>query len=626
MLKWSSPGELSEGQTYLSTYLLDRLAQLGVKPMFGVPGDFNLVFLDEVEKHSKIEWLGCCNELNASYAADGYARTKQSQLNRIHEGRESDSIPGEKNGSDNKNKTQGGVKGLAALLTTFGVGELSAVNGIAGAYAERVPIIHIVGVPSTKLQKNKALLHHTLGNGQFEVYEQAASGVTCAQAFLSSAENAAQEIDRILYKALETARPAYLTLPTDLVYAPVDASRLRTPIVPHLVGYEETDVLPTGKRVADEIQERTNFVVKEISRLWEQAKNPIILIDACAIRYGVGHLARDLVQATGVKFFTTPMGRNAIDEDPSQGFGGVYVGAITEENVKATVEATDLCLMIGALKSDFNAGGFSYTFPTEQTIELHSDHTTVQYGKFDEVSFHTLLPALASTLKSKRDATQAPRDGGLDIKIPEGPKNEMVKQEAFWPMIGSFLQENDIVVAETGTSSFGMISTALPKGATLVSQVLYGSIGWATGSTLGCLLAAKESPVPRRVILFTGDGSIQLTVQDIATMLKHNLKPILVVLNNDGYTIERLIHGKQAAYNDISAWNWQGLLDFFDATGQIPKKSWKASTRGELEEILKNEDFKKADKCQLLEVMMEKLDAPAALIKQGEMSAKLNAA
>lgn len=101
-------------------------------------------------------------------------------------------------------------------------------------------------------------------------------------------------------------------------------------------------------------------------------------------------------------------------------------------------------------------------------------------------------------------------------------------------MIGSFLQENDIVVAETGTSSFGMISTALPKGATLVSQVLYGSIGWATGSTLGCLLAAKESPVPRRVILFTGDGSIQLTVQDIATMLKHNLKPILVVLNNDG--------------------------------------------------------------------------------------------
>ncbi|GAA6020346.1 hypothetical protein JCM11491_000321 [Sporobolomyces phaffii] len=622
----SSPGPLAPGETYLATYLLDRLAQLGVGPFFGVPGDFNLVFLDEVEKHDKIEWLGCCNELNASYAADGYARVKQSQLNRLHEGRQTDSTPGSKTGSDDENKTQGGVKGLAALLTTFGVGELSAVNGIAGAYSERVPIIHVVGVPSTKLQKNKALLHHTLGDGQFNVFEQASKGITCAQAFLSSADHAASEIDRILLKALETARPAYLTLPTDLVYAPVDASRLETPIVPHLVGYEETDILPTGKKVADEVQDRTDFVVQEIARLWDEARNPIILIDACAIRYGVGHLARDLVQATGVQFFTTPMGRNAIDEDPAAGFGGVYVGEITEEKVKAVVESTDLCLMVGALKSDFNTGEFSYKFPTQQTIELHSDHTIVQYGSYPEVSFHTLLPALASTLKSKRDLKKAPHDAGLDIEIPDGPKDEMIKQDAFWPMIGSFLQEGDIVVAETGTSSFGIISTRLPKGATLISQVLWGSIGYAGGATLGCLMAARESPTPRRVILFTGDGSIQLTVQDIATMLKHGLKPILVVLNNDGYTIERLIHGKTAGYNDISSWNWQGLLDFFDASGEIPKRSWQANTRGELEAILGDAEFAKADRCQLLEVKMEKLDAPAALIKQGELSAKLNAA
>ncbi|GAA5869231.1 hypothetical protein JCM16303_000400 [Sporobolomyces ruberrimus] len=622
----SAPGELKDGQTYFSTYLLDRLAQLGVKPMFGVPGDFNLVFLDEVEKHDKIEWLGCCNELNAAYASDGYARVKQSQLNRIHEGRQASSTPGEKNGADNENKTQGGVKGLAALLTTFGVGELSAVNGIAGAYSERVPIIHIVGVPSTKLQKNKALLHHTLGDGKFNVFEEASRGITCAQAFLSSADNAAQELDRILLQALETARPAYLTLPTDLVYAPVDASRLETPIVPHNVGFEETDVLPTGKKVADEAQARMSFVVKEIERLWENAKNPIILLDACAIRYGVGHLARDLVQATGVKFFTTPMGRNAIDEDPNNGFGGVYVGEITDEKVKDVVESTDLCLMVGALKSDFNTGEFSYKFPTEQTIELHSDHTIVQFATYPEVSFHTLLPALAGTLKKKDKLANAPRDGGLEIKVPDGPKDEMVKQDAFWPMIGEFLQEDDIIVAETGTSSFGIISTALPKGATLISQVLWGSIGYAGGSTLGCLMAAKESPTPRRVILFTGDGSIQLTVQDISTMLKHGLKPILVILNNDGYTIERLIHGKTASYNDISSWNWQGMLDFFDASGEIPKRSWQANTRGELEDILKNEDFKKADRCQLLEVKMEKLDAPVALIKQGELSAKLNAA
>ncbi|GAA5822122.1 hypothetical protein JCM10212_005920 [Sporobolomyces blumeae] len=626
----SSPGTLARGQTYLATYLLDRLAQLGVKPMFGVPGDFNLVFLDEVEKHKEIEWLGCCNELNAAYAADGYARVKQSQLNRINEGRQADSVPGRATRTtrdgDEENKTQGGVKGLAALLTTFGVGELSAVNGVAGAYSERVPIIHIVGVPSTKLQKNKALLHHTLGDGKFNVFEEASRGITCAQAFLSSADHAAQEVDRVLLAALHTARPAYLTLPTDLVYAPVDAARLETPIVPRSVGYGETDTLPTGKKVADEVQERTEFVVKEITRLWDNAKEPIFLIDACAIRYGVGHLVRELVAATGVKFFTTPMGRNAIDEDSANGFGGVYVGDVTDDAVKAQVEQTDLCIQVGGLKSDFNTGEFSYPFKTEETVELHSDHTQVQYGTYPDVSFHTLLPALAQTLKPKRDLTKPIEDAGLDVKIPDGPKDEMVKQEAFWPMMGEFFQEDDIIVAETGTSSFGMIGTKLPKGATFVSQVLWGSIGYAGGATLGCLMAAKESPKPRRVILFIGDGSLQLTVQEIATMLRNGLKPILVVLNNDGYVIERLIHGESANYNEISGWNWQKTFEFFDASNAIPKRSWLAETRGELERILSDDAFRKADRAQLLEVRMGRLDAPKALIKQGELSAKLNAA
>ena len=155
------------------------------------------------------------------------------------------------------------------------------------------------------------------------------------------------------------------------------------------------------------------------------------------------------------------------------------------------------------------------------------------------------------------------------MHIPDGPKDKMVTQAAFWPMMGQFLREDDIVVAETGTSSFGMIGTPLPKGATFVSQVLWGSIGWAGGSTLGALLAAEESPKPRRgggfpggggglwggggggpgggggggkappkprrVVVFTGEGSLQLTAQEVSTMVRLNLKPILVVLNNDGY-------------------------------------------------------------------------------------------
>lgn len=197
------------------------------------------------------------------------------------------------------------MRGLGALLTTQGVGELSAINGIgaslspnpmlksgstssrltstaapstAGAYAERVPVIHVAGVASTKLQKSRAVLHHTLGDGFTNVFEQAHSGITCARAFLQKAEDAASEIDRILLAALTTARPAYLTLPTDLVFVPVDKKRLETPIIPDSVAFENKDVLPTGKKVQDETKKRLEFVVKEIERLWEGAEDPIVLV------------------------------------------------------------------------------------------------------------------------------------------------------------------------------------------------------------------------------------------------------------------------------------------------------------------------------------------------------------
>lgn len=168
-----------------------------------------------------------------------------------------------------------------------------------------------------------------------------------------------------------------------------------------------------------------------------------------------------------------------------------------------------------------------------------------------------------------------------------------------------------------------MIGVPLPHNATFVSQVLWGSIGWTGGATLGALMAATEATYDRRVILFIGDGSLQLTVQEIATMIRHGLKPIIVVLNNDGYVIERLIHGKERVYNDISSWKWQKLLELFNANGQNQTKSWLANTRGELEEILNNAEFKKADRIQLLEVKMDRLDAPRALQLQAELVRRL---
>src|SRR5476651_1670959 len=170
-------------------YLLDRLSFSGISELFGVPGDYNLQFLDSVISHQEITWVGCTNELNAAYGADGYARRK----------------------------------GAAALLTTFGVGELSALNGLAGSYAEYLPVIHIVGAPALSSQRKGELLHHSLGDGNFSHFAKMSQPVSVAQGLLTP-ENALEEIDRVITQALYHSRPGYLLLPSDVSALPV-ASR-----------------------------------------------------------------------------------------------------------------------------------------------------------------------------------------------------------------------------------------------------------------------------------------------------------------------------------------------------------------------------------------------------------------
>ncbi|GAA6040741.1 hypothetical protein JCM8097_003274 [Rhodosporidiobolus ruineniae] len=608
----SQPPSLPAGQTSLAQYLLDRLAQLGVKTFFGVPGDFNLTFLDVLEADERIKWIGCCNELNASYAADGYSRVKQAQLSRSP-------------------STRGGVQGLSALLTTYGVGELSCVNGIAGAYAERVPIIHLVGAPSTKLQNGTLMLHHTLGNpgGAFDVFKNATSEMTCAQAYLSSAASAAEEIDRVLLAALKTARPGYITLPTDLVFAPVDASRLETPLVVPTVEGGPGALSGGNKAVSGETQERLEFVTNEVQRLWEEAKDPVVIVDACAIRYGAGHLVRQLVEATGVRWYVTPMGRTLLDEDPSNGFGGVYIAQLSDEGIREAVEKTDLAIMVGAIRSDLNTGLWSSTIKTKNIIELHSTCTFVQYATYPDVSFQLLLPVLARVLPFKPDLRKELPLAPPLPPLPTGSPNDEIKHSVLWPLVGRFLRENDIVVAEVGTAAFGLLTLPLPKGATILNQILWGSIGWTPGATLGALLAAQESPVPRRVVLFVGDGSLQLSVQEIATMIRYGLKPIIVLLNNED-TIERMINGPEAEYNDIALFNWSHLLPFFSppssSSSKPAGKTHLASNRGELEAILADPDFGAANEIQLLEVKVGKLDAPKALYRLGEVTRQVNSA
>ena len=224
------------------------------------------------------------------------------------------------------------------------------------------------------------------------------------------------------------------------------------------------------------------------------------------------------------------------------------------------------------------------------------------------------------------------------LKVQDGPKmtsnkipdeyKDMTKDVDIthgwlWPRMGQWLQEDDIVITDTGTASFGVWETRFPKGVTSINQVLWGSIGYSVGSCQGAALAAKESG-NRRTILFVGDGSFQLTGQEVSTMIRHDLKPIIFCICNDGYTIERYIHGMDAEYNDIQPWNYKDLVPAFGAKpGHY--KTFQVKTKKELDALFEDKTFSSAPYLQFVELYMPKLDAPRVLKITTEAAANINA-
>lgn len=190
--------------------------------------------------------------------------------------------------------------------------------------------------------------------------------------------------------------------------------------------------------------------------------------------------------------------------------------------------------------------------------QLHSDHTRVQYALYQGLGMKHLLPKLTARLHpidSPASLASVPPFRAILPKAGEDPYGEeIISHLYFWPRISKFIRPEDVVVTETGTSSFGALEMPLPAKAIYVSQILWGSIGWATGAAVGAAIAARERRLRGRTLLFTGDGSLQLTVQELSTAMRHGVAPILFVLNNRGYTIERHLHGRERHYNDIVNW------------------------------------------------------------------------
>ncbi len=544
------------GKITIGNYLLARLKELGIAHLIGVPGDFNLAFLEQVVTFEGIEWVGCCNELNAAYAADGYAR----------------------------------IHGVAAMLLTYGVGDLSALNGIAGANAEHVPVICVSGVPPLHAIHKREILHHTSGTGDFEDVMTCLAQFTAAQARITPS-NAAIEIDRLLLTCLREKRPVYLQLPSDISYLEIDA-----PSVPLAA------VTPTGDAL--QIERLVELMAERIAR----AERPALLVDADAHRFGLRPYLCALGERCGLPFASMASGRSVFNEQHPL-YRGIYAGQASTPEALRTIENSDCLITVGARFFDATTGYFSQQIPTPETIVLEPYSATINGRVFEGITAREVLEKLVEQLPPcNKDA------GGGEIERVEGctdpeRSKEGLTHARLWPRLGRFVREGDVVIAECGCSQSGLAGVRLPASTTFISQTTWGSIGYTLPALLGSLLAVPH----RRQLLFIGDGSLQMTVQELSTILRHGLKPIIFLLNNRGYTIERMILGPEAEYNDIQNWKYAKLAETL--ADKQPVHSFTVKTEAELEGAL--EVAERAEEFTIIELMLNKLAAPQGLQRMG---------
>ncbi|CAH8269718.1 unnamed protein product [Arabidopsis lyrata] len=561
---------LDSSEATLGRHLARRLVQAGVTDIFSVPGDFNLTLLDHLIAEPELNNIGCCNELNAGYAADGYARSR----------------------------------GVGACVVTFTVGGLSVLNAIAGAYSENLPVICIVGGPNSNDFGTNRILHHTIGLPDFSQELRCFQTVTCYQAVVNNLEDAHEQIDKAISTALKESKPVYISISCNLAATP-HPTFARDP-----VPFALTPRMSNKMGLEAAVEATLEFLNKAVKP---------VMVGGPKLRVAKASDAFvELADASGYPLAVMPSAKGFVPENHPH-FIGTYWGAVSTPFCSEIVESADAYIFAGPIFNDYSSVGYSLLLKKEKAIIVHPDRVVVANGPtFGCVLMSDFFRELAKRVKRNETAYE----NYHRIFVPEGKPlkckpREPLRVNAMFQHIQKMLSSETAVIAETGDSWFNCQKLKLPKGCGYEFQMQYGSIGWSVGATLGYAQASPE----KRVLSFIGDGSFQVTAQDISTMIRNGQKTIIFLINNGGYTIEVEIH--DGPYNVIKNWNYTGLVD---AIHNGEGKCWTTKVRyeEELVEAIKTATLEKKDSLCFIEVIVHKDDTSKELLEWGSRVAAAN--
>lgn len=514
----------------IGNYLGTRFEQIGIRHFFMVPGDYNLVLLDQLLQNENILQIGSCNELNAAYSAEGYAR----------------------------------ANGCGAVVTTFNVGAFSALNGVAGAYAENLPVIFVSGSYNTNDEAANHLIHHTIGTHDFSYQYEIFRQVTCAAVRILNAENAPLLIDQAIVTALRERKPAYIEIACNLAAAPCNKPA------------------PFESVLIEKVTSRRslNAAVKSAAAILNNARKPLLLAGSHLRSFRAMDAFRELAESLGCAVAVMPDAKGSFPEDHTQ-YIGVYLGGESSPDCEPIVDWADLILAAGPQFTDYTTAGWTALPAREKSIIAQPGLVRFLDLAYTGIELADFLSALAKRVHAndrtlmeyrqigggKRATEQTTTKADSDTPLSRA---EMVSQ------IEKDLDGKTTLLVETGDAWFNGMYMRLPKGARFEIEMQWGAIGWSVPASFGYAMGLEED---RRIVSIIGDGSFQLTAQEVANMIRYKTNNVIFLVNNRGYVIESEIH--EGPYNYFKNWDYAGLVSIFNAEDGNGL-GLKATTAGEL--------------------------------------------
>ena len=495
----------SLGSFSIGQYLIHRLRQYGIDDVFGIPGDYVLSFYSELEK-SEINVVGCTREDCAGFAADAYAR----------------------------------IRGMGAMCVTYCVGGLSVCNSVAGAYAEKSPVVVISGSPGMRERSTGALLHHMVRDfrTQFDVFEK----FTIASAELNDPMTAFAEIDLVLDACDRFKRPVYLEIPRDMVHVKPPASAVYRPAA------TRTD--------PDATSEAVNETVRRLS----EAKKPMILAGVEIHRFRLQDELLKLAENASIPIAATMLGKSVISERHPL-FVGLYEGALGDPAVTQMVEESDLILLLGAFLTDINLGIYTANLDPSKCVYVTSEDIRISHHHYRNVDLCEFLEQLNRAKPTTEKRSILPYQIGATGKLhhDHDPSDNELTTSWMIARLNRLIDADTIVIADVGDSLFAATELTIHDGGEFLSPAYYTSMGFSVPAALGAATARPD----HRVVVLVGDGAFQMTGQELSSLIRGGHAPIVIVLDNHGYGTERYLHAGDWKYNEIQPWKYTELTNVY---------------------------------------------------------------